>query len=307
MADPTEIAQFSPRVFTRLPELLGGNDLVHFPYFFHPYRLPMPYVVSIFDTVYSYYPESLSAVKRAVYEITMRLSIRNASLVITHSESAKADIVRFFGASESKMRVIPLGVEERFRPLETQETAEFKRRHDLPESFVLYVGNHKPHKNLSSLVDALARIRADVPHSLVLLDDGGDDCRRTRAQVEQADMSDRVVFLRGLPDSELPLLYSWADVFVFPSLYEGFGLPPLEAMACGTPVITSNASSLPEVVGDAGIMVAPRNVEGLADAIRRALTDSDLRQEMTIKGLEQAKKFSWKETARQTLNIYQEV
>ena len=303
----TDIAQYSPQVFTRLPELLRGSDLVHFPYFFHPYRLQMPYVVSIFDTIYSYYPQSLSVVKRAIYEITIRLSIRNASIVITHSESARADITKFFGASESKIRVIPLGVEERFRPHEDREKAEFRDRHGLPDRFILYVGNHKPHKNVPSLVDALSRIRNDVSCSLLLLDDGGDDCRCTRAKVEGAGMSDRVVFLRGLPDSELPLLYSSADVFVFPSLYEGFGLPPLEAMACGTPVITSNASSLPEVVGDAGIMVDPHSVEELADAILKLLCDADFRQEMISRGLERAKDFSWQETAGQTLKVYQDV
>lgn len=302
----TEIAQYSPRVFTGLPELLRGSDLVHFPYFFHPYRLPIPYVVSIFDTVYSCYPQSLSAVKRAVYEITMRLSIRNASLVLTHSECARADIISFFRAPASKVRVAPLGVEERFRPHEDREKMEFRCRRGLPDRFILYVGNHKPHKNVPSLVDALSRIRKDVSCSLLLLDDGGDDCRRTRATVEAAGMSDRVVFLRDLPDSELPLLYNSADVFVFPSLYEGFGLPPLEAMACGTPVVTSNASSLPEVVGDAGIMVDPHSVEELADAILKVLRDADIRDRMISKGFERAKDFSWQETARRTLNVYED-
>lgn len=302
-----DIPQYSHRVFTGLPELLRGSDLVHFPYFFHPYRLPMPYVVSIFDTIYSYYPQSLSAIKRAVYEITIRLSIRNASIVITHSESARADIVRFFGAPESKIRVIPLGVEDRFRPYDDCEKAEFRSRHDLPDRFLLYVGNHKPHKNVPSIVDALAQIRSDVPHSLVLLDDGSHDCQCTGAKIESAGMSDRAVFLRGFPDSELPLLYSSAELFVFPSLYEGFGLPPLEAMACGTPVITSNASSLPEVVGDAGIMVDPRSVEELADAMLKVLQTPDLRQDMSIKGLNRVHSFTWEETARQTLNIYWDI
>ncbi len=301
----TDIPQFSPRVFTGLPTLLQGSDLAHFPYFLHPYRLPMPYVVSIFDTIYSYYPRSLSVAKRAVYEIAIRLSIRNARVVITHSESARADIVKFFGAPESKIRVIPLGVEDRFQPYSDSEKAEFRSRHSLPDRFLLYVGNHKPHKNVPSIVDALARIRGDVPHPLVLLDDGSQDCQRTGARIEAAGMSDRAVFLRGFPDSELPLLYNSAELFVFPSLYEGFGLPPLEAMACGTPVITSNASSLPEVVGDAGIMVEPRCVEELAVAMLKVLQAPDLRRDMSIKGLNRVHSFTWEETARQTLNIYQ--
>lgn len=303
----TETGQYSPRVFTRLPRLLNGSDLAHFYYFVHPYRLPMPYVVSIFDTVYSVYPSSLSPVQRAVYETTIRMSVRCASLILTDSQSAKSDIVRYFGPPEEKVRVIPLGVESRFSLCDVQDIIDCRRRYGLPDQFILYVGNHKPHKNVRTVVDALALVRNDTACSLVLLDDGGEDCRRTRSRVQETGMTDRVIFLRELPEADLPLMYNAADLFVFPSLYEGFGLPPLEAMACGTPVVTSNTSALPEVVGDAGIMVDPTRVDELADAMLRVLRSPDLRSEMTAKGLERARKYTWEETARQTRKAYEEV
>lgn len=303
----TDTGQYSPRVFTRLPRMLCGSDLAHFYYFVHPYRLPIPYVVSIFDTVYSVYRNSLSPVQRAVYEATMRMSIRNASLVLTDSDSAKSDIIRYFGAPADKIAPVPLGVDARFSPRCFRDIIDFRRRKALPDQFILYVGNHKPHKNVRSIVDALALVRKDTTCSLVLLDDGGEDCRRTRSRVQETGMTDRVIFLRELPEADLPLMYNAADLFVFPSLYEGFGLPPLEAMACGTPVVTSNTSALPEVVGDAGIMVDPTRVDELADAMLRILRSPDLRCEMSAKGLERARTYTWEETARQTRKAYEEV
>ncbi len=304
-----DVPQYSLSVFTRLPGVLSGErpDLIHFPYFFHPVFVCAPYIVTVFDTVYSHFSRGLSARERIAYQMMMRLSTSRARVVLTCSASAKSDVVKFFRVKESKIQVVPLAAESRFQPLPDTGLAGFKARYALPERYILYIGNHKPHKNVPALVQAFACIRADVAHYLVFLDSEDPHCRRTREEVEAAGIADRALFLPGFPDSDLPLLYNAAELFVFPSFCEGFGLPPLEAMACGTPVITSNASSLPEVVGEAGIMVDPHDVEGLAEAMLKVLGDPELRREMRAKGLAQAKKFSWKETARQTLNLYESV
>ena len=303
----TDIPQYSIRVFTELPRILRREkpDLVHFPYFFHPSLfLGAPYVVTIFDTAYSYFPGSLSRKERLAYQLMMRRSIRKAALVLTDSHSAKRDIIRFFNGDEAKIRVIPLGVEERFRPMD--DDAAFRARLGLPDRYILYMGNHRPHKNLPVLVNAFARIRRDIPHYLVLPWHPDNDCRQTEDAVAEAAIAEQVVFLRDLPDEALPSLYSAAGLFVYPSLYEGFGLPPLEAMASGTPVISSNTSSLPEVVGEAGILLDPHDVEGLAEAILNVLRNPELQQEMREKGIERAKLFTWENTARLTLQAYHE-
>lgn len=305
----TRVGQFSPGVFFELPRSLRKErpDLVHFNYFVHPPIRRIPYVVTIFDTVYSHFPQALSRKERLVYRLLMYLSIHGAKMVITDSNSAKSDIVRFFRASESNVCVIPLGVESRFRPYAESEISLFRSRYSLPEHFLLYIGNHKPHKNVPALIDAFKRICSSVPHFLLFLDSSDTYCTRTKNEVQAKGLSDRTIFLKGLPDYYLPMLYCSADLFVFPSLCEGFGLPPLEAMACGTPVVTSNRSSLPEVVGNAGIMVDPCNTDALADAMLRVLRDPDLRNEMLEKGLERASQFTWEKTARQTLAVYEDV
>lgn len=305
----TDVGQYSPRVFTELPRLLSREkpDLIHFSYFFHPVLMRAPYVVTIFDTVYSYYPGYLSLKKRIAYRAMMRLSISRCQAVLTDSESAKRDVIKFFGVEESRIRVIPLGVESRFRCFDRQQSESFISRYGLPERYILYVGNHKPHKNVPALVKAFARITGEIPHKLVLT--GGQDpgCHLTRQEVVTRGIEERVICLTDFPDADLPALYNAADLFVFPSLCEGFGLPPLEAMACGTPVITSNVSSLPEVVGDAGITVDPSNAEVLAGAVLQVLRDPSVGEEMSAKGVERAKTFSWEKTARQTRAVYQEV
>ncbi len=304
-----DVPQYSHRVFTQLPRMIGRErpDVVYFPYFFHPVKVSAPYVVGVWDAAFSRFPELLSLKKRAVYETMMRLSMGLAARVITDSESAKREIIKYFGIRESKIEVIHLGVETRFCPADPAVVQRFRLAHGLPEKFILYVGNHKPHKNLPMLVQAFALARNRAPHSLVFLDGPGADCSLTKAAVDAAGVADRTVFVNSVSDADLPLLYNAADLFLFPSLYEGFGLPPLEAMACGTPVITSNACSLPEVVGDAGIMVDPGDVAMLAEQIEAVLNDQTKIKDMSAKGIEQAKHFTWEETAKRTLKVFHSI
>jgi glycosyltransferase involved in cell wall biosynthesis len=186
--------------------------------------------------------------------------------------------------------------------------AAVRSRYRLPEGYVLFVGSVERRKNLRGLLQAYARLlETDVACPLVIVGTrrrGAGEIGRT---LQELHLEESVIFTGYVPDADLPAIYTGADLFVFPSLYEGFGLPPLEAMACGTPVVCSNAASLPEVVGDAAIMVDPYDVEGLAEAMLRVLTDADLREHLRRKGLERARQFTWERTARETVAVYREV
>jgi glycosyltransferase involved in cell wall biosynthesis len=236
--------------------------------------------------------------------------LQRAEVIITISEFSKKDIIAYTGIPASRVRVIYLGVESHFAPLTSQPAlADILSRYELkPKQFVLYVGNTMPHKNVRRTAEAVKIVRCKYP-GIVLAVAGARD--RYRADLEKAVMdmgvSDGVRFLGPIPEDELPLLYNAAAVFIFPSLYEGFGLPVLEAMACGTPVVTSNAASLPEVVGDAAITIDPRSSEAIATAVQSVLEDPCLAAELSRRGVERARGFSWKRAAEQHLSVYREV
>jgi glycosyltransferase involved in cell wall biosynthesis len=236
--------------------------------------------------------------------------LHHAEVIITISEFSKRDIIAYTGIPASRVRVIYLGVDPQFAPLRSQPAlADLLSRYELkPKQFVLYVGNTMPHKNVRRIAEAVKIAQCKYP-CIVLAVAGARD--RYRADLEKAVMdigvSDGVRFLGPIPEDELPALYNAAAVFVFPSLYEGFGLPVLEAMACGTPVVTSNATSLPEVVGDAAITVDPNSSEAIATAIQSVLEDPRLAAELSRKGVEQARGFNWKRSAEEHLSVYKEV
>jgi len=296
----------SVRVQTGLPRLIrrSGADVVHHLFYVIPLASSVPFVVTIHDTLYSHFPGLLPRWRRPVYRFLMRYAMARSRRVICTSESTARDVVRFFpNAPASKMRVVHNGVESRFAPREVPDPRAGRASLGLPEAYVLYVGNHRGHKNLERLIHAFAAVKAEVPHALVLTPPAGRGAERTLRAVADAGVADRVLF-RNMPDEELPIVYALADVFVYPSLYEGFGLPPLESMACGTPVVTSNVSSLPEVVGEAAVLVDPTSIEEIAGAIRRVICDKDLAGDLRSRGVERARLFSWESAARRTLEIY---
>lgn len=303
------IGQHDPRLYTSLPRILSKEnpDLVHWHYFLKPLSGKFQEVLSVYDTIPLLFPHQIKPHERLIYKILCPLAAKRAKVVIADSEAAKQDIVKLLGVPEENIRVVYLGVESRFSPRENGDRELFRKIHNLPERYVCYIGNHKPHKNVPKLVQAFAHIQDEVPHHLVFSDGFGPDILRTKKAVEESGVANRTLFLRSLSDSDLPLLYSAAELFVFPSLYEGFGLPVLEAMACGTPVVSSNAASIPEVLGEAGKLVDARDVNQLADAMFTVLNNGNLRAEMSLRGIERCKMFSWEETARQTLNVYREV
>ena len=278
-------------------------DLLHALAFVTPLLSPCPSVVTVYDLSFLLYPESFKRFKRFYLGLFTRLSARRARRIIAISESTKRDAVRLLGVPPEKVEVVYCGIDGAFRPLAKDQVAAFRSKRGLPERFILFVGTIEPRKNVTRLIEAFATLR---PCGLKLVIGGakGWFYEDVFARVEELGLEGKVMFPGYIPGSELPLWYNAAELFVYPSLYEGFGLPPLEAMACGTPVVTANTSALPEVVGQAGLTVDPLDVEGLAEAMRRALGDEALRQEMRERGLQRAKVFSWTKTAQETVQVY---
>ncbi|MCX7682258.1 MAG: glycosyltransferase family 4 protein, partial [Anaerolineae bacterium] len=280
-----------------------GADLVHGPVFVGPLLAPCPTVITVHDLSFLRFPELFRPANRLYLALMTRLSARRAHRLIAVSAFTAAETTRLLGIPSERISVIYHGVDPAFRPLPPDEVAEFRHRMGLPPRFVLFVGTLEPRKNLVRLVEAFARIR-DNQVRLVLVGGQGWLCAELFASVEALGLTERVIFAGYVDNETLPLWYNAATVLAYPSLYEGFGLPVLEAQACGTPVLASNTSSLPEAAGDAAIMVPPDDVEALATALDQLLSSEGLRQEMRERGLRHAAQFSWQRTARETAQVY---
>ncbi len=287
------------------------NDVsvFHAPHYTLPFGLKERAVVTIHDLIHLRFPELFSSFQRA-YSYGMILhAVRDAQYIITDSEFTKHDILRSFRVREEKIVPIHLGVSERFRQKHTSSEAEdFRSRFQLERPYVLFVGNTKPHKGLEVLLDAFKkalRIFPDIDLVIVggTLNHEGVDWLNTGV----SEISGRIKTLGRLADDDVMLAYNAAEMLVLPSLYEGFGLPALEAMACGIPVVISKAASLPEVVGNAAMICESGNVDEFADAIVCLLREPDLRKNMIEKGRERSRLFSWRTTAQKTMEIYEKV
>jgi glycosyltransferase involved in cell wall biosynthesis len=254
-----------------------------------------------------YLPNRLASVYARIF---MWWAAHRSARVLTVSEASKRDILHFFDVGADKVAVIQNAIDERFRvPPPEEEAFRIRERFQLHEPFVLYAGNVKPHKNLERLIEALHQLHANGFDELKLLIIGNDISRYAtlRRAIHKYNLHKYVRFLGFVPDQTLAILYRLASVFVFPSLYEGFGLPPLEAMASGTPVVTSNISSLPEVVGTAAVLVDPYDPHAIAEGIAHVLYDARLRDDLRKRGPERAEAFSWEKAARQVRSIYAEI
>jgi glycosyltransferase involved in cell wall biosynthesis len=237
--------------------------------------------------------------------------LRRADALISVSQHTKKTIIEALSYPASKIYVVHEGVEHRlFRPVQVPEA--FYRRYSLEKTsrYILYVGSDNPRKNFSRLLDAFSQLRARIPNLRLIKVASGEyspQARQHREKIIAMGLEEAVLIFEHIPDQDLVSFYNLADLFVFPSLFEGFGLPALEAMACGTPVVCSNTASLPEVVGDAAITVDPYNVKALGESIHRVLVDENLQQHLREKGLGRAAQFSWERTARETLKVYETV
>ena len=288
-----------------------GVTLFHAPHYVLPPLVRCRSVVTIHDCIHLMFPQYLPNRMALAYARTsIRLAARRATRVLTVSESSKRDILRFVDTEPDKIDVIYNAYDARFgvEPRE-EDVVRVRERYQLHDEFVLYAGNVKPHKNLERLIEAFERVRRrGLDHlKLVMIGDEISKYAALRRAVHRHQLHKHVRFLGYLPEETLAVMYRLAGVFVFPSLYEGFGLPPLEAMASGTPVVTSNVSSLPEVAGEAAILVDPYDPDAIADGIERVLTDETVRRELRRKGVARANQFSWEASVRRVREIYDEV
>ena len=287
-------------------------DLFHAPHYVLPPLVNCRTVVTIHDCIHLMFPEYLPGRWAYGYARTsMWIATHKSNRVLTVSETSKLDILRRFRIPPNKITVVHNAIDDRFlEPPSDEEMERVRIRYQLRDPFALYVGNIKPHKNLERLIDAFDRVRKQPGHEtlkLVIIGDEISKYQGLRRAVHQHKLHKHVRFFGFVGMDTLSALYRLAGVFVFPSLYEGFGLPPLEAMASGTPVITSNVSSLPEVVGDAAILIDPYEADAIADAMRRVLTDPALRASLRERGLARVREFSWERSIARVREIYGEV
>ena len=292
----------------------GLDGIVHLPnQHFARYALFLnrPFIVTVHDLVrccFNFTPITIS--QRILLNLDIKY-IKRASHIIAVSENTKSDLVKYLNIPERKISVIYNGVDHNiFKPYKPYQMRPYHAilRH---KPYILYVGSERRRKNLSGLFEAFAMLRQEFPELKLVKVGGPGHSRQLRSEMlkklSSLGISENVTFVDYISELELAYYYSSATLLAYPSLYEGFGLPPLEAMACGCPVVTANTSSLPEVVGEAGIMVNPYDTRSLVQAMRRVLTDDKLRDNMVRKGLEQSKKFSWEKTAELTLQVYNKI
>ncbi|HEX7593459.1 MAG TPA: glycosyltransferase family 1 protein [Anaerolineae bacterium] len=305
-----DVPTFSWREQFQLPT--SNIQLLHSPYYIKPYYSRVSSVVNIFDLIPLRVPkDSLTWRARLFFRLAVSLAARTATRIIASSVATRADLVTLLRVPREKIDVIPLAADACFAPQPAAEIARVRAKYALPDEYVLSVGINKPHKNIAALIEAWQSL-GDLSRTLVIA--GARDAQsaqqaavENRKPVLSEAEGSRIQFIHNVDDRDLPALYSGAAVFVMPSLYEGFGLPTLEAMACGAPVICSNTSSLPEVVDDAALLIDPHSVDEMAVAIERVLSDAALRDELRAKSLARAAQFSWERTARETLAVYRSV
>jgi glycosyltransferase involved in cell wall biosynthesis len=296
-----------PRLWTHLRlsyELLTRPrpDVLFVPAHVLPLAHPLPSVVTVHDLGYRHFPEAHPARQRLYLDWSTRFSARAATRVLADSHATQRDLERFYGVPAEKVSVVYPGLDE---GLQRVDSAAVRARYGLPPDYLLHVGTLQPRKNLARLIEAAGRLRGQWPGlQLVLAGQAGWQAGPLLAQARAH--ADFVRLLDYVPETDLAALLSGARVFVFPSLYEGFGFPVLEAMACGTPVVCANTSSLPELAGEAALLVDPLDTEALAAAISRVLAEPALAQNLVVRGHEQSQKFSWADAARQTVRVLEE-
>lgn len=283
---------------------LRGADLLHYPANFGNWFHRGDAVVTIHDVSFLVHPEWFRPGRAAYYRLAVSRAVRTARRLITDSNATAGDLMERLGVASDRIDVVPLGVDPAFGAVAPETRAAARARYGLPERFFLYVGTHEPRKNLGRLVEAFERIADSCPHDLILAGRSGWKNGPLRRKIEASRWRDRIRMPGFIRREDLPAVMAAAQAFVWPSLYEGFGLPPLEAMACGVPVLTSCVSSLPETVGDAALTVDPRDTEAIAAGMARLAEDDALRAGLARKGRERAEGFAWRRTAELTVAAY---
>jgi glycosyltransferase involved in cell wall biosynthesis len=295
------------------PQSLKSNniDVYHIPQngIGMPQKKTCNYISTIHDLIPYIMPETVGKGYLKRFITAMPQIVQNSDTIITVSEFSKKDIIKIFNVEENKIKVTPLAAEDYFKPIDLEKSNYYiKANYNIDYNYILYIGGFSPRKNVRALLIAFSRLYKHLSknYKILILGSANDEHSYLISLCESLNISDKVIFTGYVPYEALPYFYNSCSVFVYPSLYEGFGLPPLEAMSCGVPVITSNISSIPEVVGDAALLINPFDTEELKNALERVLESKALSDELSTKGYNRSKMFNWEKTAAQTLKIYEE-
>ena len=283
---------------------LPAGDVYHATEHLLPW-MARPSVMTVHDLIFERYPQHHTRANRAFLRVAMPLFVRRADAIIAVSQHTRRDLLEVYATPPQKVYVVEEGIDERFRPAGEADIRRVKERYSIRRPYLLMVGTLEPRKNHALAFRALAQLKAEGwPHCLVAVGGGGWLFDAVQHQVESLQLSDDVIFAGHVADADLPALYSGADCFLMPSLYEGFGIPVLEAMACGAPVVCSKVSSLPEVAGEAARFIEPLTAEGLADAVRQVLSHPKMADKMLSDGMRQAGRYRWQRAADETVQVY---
>lgn len=290
-------------------------DVFFFPVLVRPFYCPCKSVVMVHDLNFLIHPESYSFLSKTRLVLSVRMAVKKSDQIITPSNFTKNEVIKYYGVPSSKINVIYEGYDaELFRPSPPSLIKQIKTKYGLSFPYIIHIaGRFQKHKNTEKLIEAFYFLKKNkkIKHKLVILGKKDKSVEshypHSLRLAKKLKIDQEVLFLGYLPEEDLPPLLTGASVFVFPSLYEGFGLPPLEAMACGTPVVASNTSSMPEIIQDDGILIDPQNVQEIADAIFQVISSPTLSAEIKEKGFKKAQEFSWEKCAKETLAVLEEV
>lgn len=316
---PLHPARFSPLLYRMMTNFVpvpyrafhgSWADVTHFFNYIVPPGVHGKTVVTVHDMVLRAYPETMRTRTRILLETGLRKSMQRADCIVTDSNFSKTEIAKYYPEYAEKVKVVPCGVDtKRFAPATEEEIARVKAAHNLPGTYFLYLGTLEPRKNLVRLIHAYAYLRQQHPDApaLVLAGGKGWQYESIFAAADTPELREHIIFPSYIPSGDMAAVYSGALAFVFPSLYEGFGMPPLEAMACGCPVLTSNAASLPEAVGNAAVLCNPMKKKAIAHGMEMLMTDDALREKLRQRGFRRAKEMSWENAAEMLHRIYLEL
>ena len=286
-------------------------DITHFFNYIVPPKVKGKSVVTVHDMVYKAFPETVRARTKYMLDTGLKKSMKRADIIVTDSEFSKTEIIKYFPQYQDKIRVVPCGVDlNKFHPCnDTDKIERVRKDFETGEEYFLYLGTIEPRKNLERLIEAYAEFvkNMDNPPNLVLAGGKGWLYDSIYAKAEKLGIEKHVIFTKYIPSEDINALMCGAVAFVFPSIYEGFGMPPLEAMACGVPVLTSGEASLPEVTGDSAVIVDAYSVKSIAEGLERIYSDRNLRERLSREGSERAEKFTWEKSAEILYKVYREL
>lgn len=287
------------------------NDINHFFNFIIPPGVKGKTIVTIHDMVHKRFPQTMTKANLKRLNKDLERSANNADMIITVSQNSKKEIMEYLNIEDSKVKMVPPGIDESLygMKLELESANRVKEKYKLPENYFLYLGTLEPRKNVESIIDAFVLYKKSNKDNMKLVVAGGKGWMYESIfnRVEKHGIAGDVIFTGYVDENHKAIVYKMAKAFIFPSLYEGFGMPVLEAMALGVPVITSNTSSLPEVCGEAAILIEPRNIDAIVKGMELLSYNNDFREKLIVKGLEQSKKFTWKKSVESLVEIYKEL